>query len=99
MNVEGNVTANASTIIVTSGLRVGGNLVVPGDRSGRVGETLCLIDEGRFPEARERLEEALAVSVTVDNDANLAAYGEQWLGSGRGVSRLSAAGRVITVTR
>jgi len=34
---------------------------------------------------KERLEHILGVSVTVDNDANLAAYGEQWLGSGRGV--------------
>jgi glucokinase len=35
---------------------------------------------------KERLESALAARVTVDNDANLAAYGEQWLGAGRGVA-------------
>ncbi len=34
---------------------------------------------------RDRVEEALGLSVRVDNDANLAAYGEQWLGAGREV--------------
>jgi glucokinase len=34
---------------------------------------------------KEELEGQLATAVTVDNDANLAAYGEQWLGSGQGV--------------
>lgn len=34
---------------------------------------------------KDRLEAALGLPVAVDNDANLAAYGEQWLGAGRGV--------------
>ncbi len=34
---------------------------------------------------KDRLEEALDLPVVVDNDANLAAYGEQWLGAGQGV--------------
>ena len=34
---------------------------------------------------KDRLEEQLGVSVTVDNDANLAAFGEQWLGAGQGI--------------
>ena len=34
---------------------------------------------------KDRLEALLGLGVVVDNDANLAAYGEQWLGSGRGV--------------
>ncbi|MDP6779625.1 MAG: ROK family protein [Candidatus Latescibacteria bacterium] len=34
---------------------------------------------------KDRLEDSLDLSVRVDNDANLAAYGEQWLGAGRGV--------------
>ena len=34
---------------------------------------------------KDRVEEALGLFVRVDNDANLAAYGEQWLGAGRGV--------------
>lgn len=34
---------------------------------------------------KDRLEDALGLPVVVDNDANLAAYGEQWLGAGRGV--------------
>lgn len=34
---------------------------------------------------KNRLEALLGSGVMVDNDANLAAYGEQWLGAGRGV--------------
>ena len=34
---------------------------------------------------KDRLEVLLGLGVVVDNDANLAAYGEQWLGAGRGV--------------
>ena len=34
---------------------------------------------------RELLEEDLSRPVRVDNDANMAAFGEQWLGAGRGV--------------
>lgn len=34
---------------------------------------------------KDRLEALLGLGVVVDNDANLAAYGEQWLGAGRGV--------------
>ena len=34
---------------------------------------------------KDELESDLGVSVSVDNDANMAAYGEQWLGAGRGV--------------
>ena len=34
---------------------------------------------------KNRLEALLGSEVMVDNDANLAAYGEQWLGAGRGV--------------
>ena len=34
---------------------------------------------------KERLEESLSRSVRVDNDANMAAFGEQWLGAGREV--------------
>ena len=34
---------------------------------------------------KDRLEDTLGFSVVVDNDANLAAYGEQWQGAGRGV--------------
>ena len=34
---------------------------------------------------KDRLEALLGLVVVVDNDANLAAYGEQWLGAGRGV--------------
>ena len=34
---------------------------------------------------KDRLEGLLGPSVVVDNDANLAAFGEQWLGAGRGV--------------
>lgn len=34
---------------------------------------------------KARLEADLGVGVQVDNDANMAAYGEQWLGAGRGV--------------
>ena len=34
---------------------------------------------------KDRLEAALGLPVAVDNDANMAAYGEQWLGAGRGV--------------
>ncbi len=34
---------------------------------------------------KDRLEALLGMGVVVDNDANLAAYGEQWLGAGRGV--------------
>ena len=34
---------------------------------------------------KDRLEALLGLDVVVDNDANLAAYGEQWLGAGRGV--------------
>ncbi|MEE2754329.1 MAG: ROK family protein [Candidatus Latescibacterota bacterium] len=34
---------------------------------------------------KDELEAQLDVNVLVDNDANMAAYGEQWLGAGRGV--------------
>jgi glucokinase len=34
---------------------------------------------------KDQLEALLGLSVSVDNDANLAAFGEQWLGAGRGV--------------
>jgi glucokinase len=34
---------------------------------------------------KDDLEAELGVSVLVDNDANMAAYGEQWLGAGQGV--------------
>jgi glucokinase len=34
---------------------------------------------------KDRLEKLLNLPVAVDNDANLAAFGEQWLGAGRGV--------------
>ncbi len=34
---------------------------------------------------KDKLEVELNVRVRVDNDANMAAYGEQWLGAGRGV--------------
>jgi glucokinase len=34
---------------------------------------------------KDELETQLGVTVLVDNDANMAAYGEQWLGAGRGV--------------
>ncbi|MCZ6632476.1 MAG: ROK family protein [bacterium] len=34
---------------------------------------------------KEQLEAALDLPVVVDNDANMAALGEQWLGAGRGV--------------
>ena len=38
----------------------------------------------------ERLEAACGLGVTVDNDANCAAYGEYWAGAGRGVANLLA---------
>ncbi len=34
---------------------------------------------------KDQLETELGVSVRVDNDANMAAFGEQWLGAGQGV--------------
>ena len=34
---------------------------------------------------KDLLEESLSLSVCVDNDANMAAFGEQWLGAGKGV--------------
>ena len=34
---------------------------------------------------KDQLETELEIKVRVDNDANMAAYGEQWLGAGRGV--------------
>ena len=34
---------------------------------------------------KETLEAALDLPVRVDNDANMAAYGEQWLGAGQGI--------------
>ena len=34
---------------------------------------------------KDQLEAELGVKVQVDNDANMAAYGEQWMGAGRGV--------------
>lgn len=41
-------------------------------------------DWNKFP-LRSELESALGIPVVVENDANAAALGEQWLGAGRGV--------------
>lgn len=37
---------------------------------------------------KERLQERLGLSIQVENDANLAAWGEYWLGAGRGARSL-----------
>jgi predicted NBD/HSP70 family sugar kinase len=68
------------------GLLDGAVVGVPGvvdSETGRVHLTHLAPLEGAG--LRDRLEERLGMRVTLDNDINLAAVGEQWLGIARGV--------------
>ncbi len=57
------------------------------------GDTGIVVKSPNFPDwdnlpLKEELEKALDLPVTIENDANAAALGEQWLGSGRGIGSM-----------
>lgn len=58
-------------------------------RTGRIAYASPNIPGWSGTPVKERLEARFGLDVTVDNDANAAAYGEAWAGAGRGIRDLA----------
>ncbi len=74
-----------------SGILCGIGIGVPGFidmASGRVMRSPNLADWTNFP-VREVIEKQLGAKVILENDANVAAMGEKWLGAGRQVEHMA----------
>ena len=79
-----------AALSVDRSVLVGVGLVVPGPVSLHKGQ---IVQAANFPgwrkvPIRDQLHDALGVPVIFDNDGNAAAYGESWVGAGRGAPNM-----------
>jgi len=72
--------------LIVSAVGVGAPGVIQMDR-GIVVKSPNFPDWNNLP-LRDELEKALGIPVEIENDANVAALGEQWLGAGRGIDSM-----------
>jgi len=85
-NIKRQQEAAGSKGLSVTAVGVGAPGVIRSDR-GIVVKSPNFPDWNNLP-LKDELEQALNLPVTIENDANAAALGEQWLGAGRGIGSM-----------